>query len=120
MNGLHQDSHLPNVRAYVAPENNVRQLRPVAGRPVEGERKRFVAKGHDAQLQDAQYQNTEIRLTTISGEIVFGRIVRRDKFTITLEITQGSEQGAHEIFYKHGIESLQIKKSDAARAVNKD
>lgn len=116
MNGLPHDSHLPNVRAYVAPENNVRQLRPAAGRPAEGERKRFVAKGHDAQLQDAQYQNAEIRVTTIGGDIAFGRIIRRDKFTITLEITQGSEQGAHEIFYKHGIESLQIKKPAAVTA----
>lgn len=120
MNGLHHDSHLPNVRAYVASETAPRRSLSLVGGggtrpPVDGERKRFVAKGHDAQLQDAQNTHREIRIVTTGGETVYGKIIRRDKFTITLEITQGSEAGANEIFYKHAIESVRIKAPAAAQ-----
>lgn len=112
MNGLSHDSHLPNVRAYVAPDSTPRPSRqPFGVRPQTegGERKRFVAKGHDAQLQDLQFTGREVRITTMSGLEAFGKVIRRDKFTITLELAQGTEAGAHEIFYKHAIESVQIK-----------
>lgn len=114
MNGLPHDSHLPNVRAYVAPETTPRRSLSLVGGggtrpPADGERKRFVAKGHDAQLQDAQFSHREVRIVTVGGESAHGKIIRRDKFTITLEITQGTEAGAHEIFYKHAIESVRIK-----------
>jgi sRNA-binding regulator protein Hfq len=118
MNGQANVSHLPNVRAYVAPENNVRHLRPQDGDFAPGAaraatRRPFVAKGHDAQLQDAQFSNREIRIMTISGVETVGKIIRRDKFTITMEVTMGEDTGAHEIFYKHAIESVQIKKPTA-------
>jgi sRNA-binding regulator protein Hfq len=120
MNGQANVSHLPNVRAYVAPENNVRHLRPQDGDFNPGAaragRRPFVAKGHDAQLQDAQNSGREIRITTIAGEIAFGKIARRDKFTITLEITQGEDTGAHDIFYKHAIESVRVKNPENDQA----
>lgn len=125
MNNLNHDSHLPNVRAYVQDSTNVRPLRAPGATPYQHDRKersdsaprKFVAKGHDAQLQDAQFSGREVRVATMGGDLIFGKIVRRDKFTITLEVTQGTETGALEIIYKHGIESVQVKKPTASEQV---
>lgn len=117
MNGQANVSHLPNVRAYVSPENNVRQLRPQDGSfDSRAPRKPFVAKGHDAQLQDAQLSGREITVITISGVEMVGKIIRRDKFTVTLEITRGDDLGAHDIIYKHAIEVVRIKNPTAELA----
>lgn len=67
---------------------------------------KFVAKGHDAQLQDAQLGKLLTILTLVSGERYEGFILKRDKFTITL-----AHSGGDEIFYKHAIEGVLIKRS---------
>lgn len=71
-------------------------------------RKKFIAKGHDAQLQDAQYGKFEVRLALLSGDKCYGTVVKRDKFTITLRHNGGEFDGQEEIFYKHAIESVLV------------
>lgn len=67
-------------------------------------RKPFVAKGHDAVLQRIQQrENSTISITPIStGEPVLGKLVARDKYTITIQL----ECGTRRTFYKHAIESF--------------
>lgn len=65
--------------------------------------KRFIAKGHDSQLQDAQYSGAKTTLNLMSGISVTGKLLRRDKYTITLLHEKGEE-----IFYKHAIEGVLI------------
>lgn len=89
--------------------------RPYGPRPdnqdgTAGPRK-FVAKGHDAQLQEAQYGNLATTLTTLSGAVITGTIVKRDKFTITLRHSIGKNIGQDEIFYKHAIEGVLITRT---------
>ena len=123
-------SHLPNVRAYVsdaqprprprpnfqaATANDTPRPRPdFQAAASDAPRKRFVAKGHDAQLQDAQMNGLPVRITCLSGIMVKGLIIRRDKYTVTLQheaTCDSAEQGDQEIFYKHAIESVLIKKA---------
>jgi sRNA-binding regulator protein Hfq len=76
----------------------------------DGEKKKFVAKGHDSQLQDAQFGKNKVRLSLLGGGTVRGTISRRDKFTITLRHEQGDTEvsGLDEIFYKHAIEGVLV------------
>ena len=108
-------SHLPNVRAYVSDAQPRPRPRPdFQAAASDAQRKRFVAKGHDAQLQDAQMNGLIVRITCMSGVMFKGIITRRDKYTVTLqhEVTgDNAEQGDQEIFYKHAIESVLIKKA---------
>lgn len=108
-------SHLPNVRAYVSGAQPRPRPHPdFQAAASEAPRKRFVAKGHDAQLQDAQMNGLLVQITCVSGIVVKGIITRRDKYTVTLqhEVTgDNAEQGDQEIFYKHAIESVLIKKA---------
>jgi RNA chaperone Hfq len=69
-------------------------------------RKKFIAKGHDAQLQEAQIDRIPVELTTLSGVVVSGTVSRRDKYTISLRHGEGENVGRDEIFYKHAIESV--------------
>ena len=75
--------------------------------------KKFTAKGHDAQLQDAQFGKIATTITLIGGTVCRGLITRRDKFTITLRHTEGTNVGMEEIFYKHAIEGVLIERADA-------
>lgn len=76
-----------------------------------GERKKFVAKGHDAQLQDAQYNKTPAVITTLDGAAIHGTISRRDKWTITVLLSKGTDAGQELIVYKHAIESVLLSKA---------
>lgn len=92
------------------------EFRPDQARP-EQPRKKFVAKGHDSQLQDAQYGKFPVEITTMGdGTVIHGLITRRDKFTITLRITRGTDAGKELIVYKHAIESVLINKEVAPTA----
>jgi sRNA-binding regulator protein Hfq len=98
----------------------VRDFRRPDVRPVEGEKKKFVAKGHDSQLQDAQYGKNRVRITLMSGSTINGTISRRDKFTITLRHEHNERNvdsgvaGLDEIIYKHAIEGVLVfPKSDS-------
>lgn len=75
---------------------NVNNVPPAPSMP----KKKFVAKGHDAQLQEAQFNNYEVEVALMSGgEPIIGRITKRDKYTITV---------AGLIIYKHAIETIGI------------
>lgn len=104
-------SHLPTWNdagvARPRPRPNFHQPSQASEQP----KKKFVAKGHDAQLQDAQYGKNTVIITTMSGEFVIGNVVRRDKFTVTIRITKGTDVGSELIVFKHAIESILIEKS---------
>jgi len=79
-------------------------------RPAFGERKKFVAKGHDRLLENAQYGKNRVRLALMDGSNVYGKVVARDKFTITLqhEPSDREESGLAECFYKHSIQGVLV------------
>lgn len=71
-------------------------------------KKKFVAKGHDAQLQHAQFGKLQVEVVRIStDEPLIGTIARRDKYTITINHYR-KDLGAwvDSIVYKHAIESV--------------
>jgi len=77
--------------------------------PVGGAPKRFVAKGHDSQLQDAQHSKVPVEIVTMGDQAAIrGTISRRDKYTITLRLSFGTNAGMDLIIYKHAIESVLI------------
>lgn len=51
--------------------------------------RRHTPKGHDAILADLQERRAEVKIVTVCGAHYTGRIVGRDKFTITVERTHG-------------------------------
>lgn len=72
--------------------------------------KKFVAKGHDAQLQEAQMSGLVVRVECMDSgidESVVGRIMKRDKFTITLRPTDPID-GEDYIIYKHAIRMIAL------------
>jgi RNA chaperone Hfq len=76
-------------------------------------RKKFVAKGHDSQLQDAQHNKHPVEIMTTSEVTLAGTISRRDKYTITLRLSRGTDAGKDLIVYKHAIESVLIDRAAA-------
>jgi len=78
--------------------------------PRLGSKKPFVARGHDAILKEAQDAGSMLRIITMSdGASHYGKMVARDKFTITIEITTDMGNGpvVTRTFYKHSIESFE-------------
>lgn len=67
---------------------------------------KFVAKGHDAILKNAQDASERIEIIAMSGDVIVGKILNRDKFTITIL----EDSGKKRTVYKHGIESFSIEK----------
>lgn len=89
-----------NVRRDLATEHQRRILSP--SRPT-ATKKPFVAKGHDAILKGMQDSGEEINVIMISSEIpLIGKLVARDKFTITVLTNSGWRR----TIYKHAIESF--------------
>lgn len=73
-------------------------------RTLHAVKKPFVAKGHDAILKNTQDAGGTITITTIGdGSSVTGKLIARDKYTITVEI----ELGVRRTYYKHAIESFE-------------
>lgn len=64
---------------------------------------KFVAKGHDSRLQDFQFNKTPIQVILMSGNVVSGVIIARDRYTITLLDSQTSEEVT---FFKHAMEGF--------------
>lgn len=93
-------SHLRTASEYGPGHTGPRPRPDFASKP------KFVPKGHDAQLQEAQIGKFPTVLTMTSGERFEGIILKRDKFTITLRHEKGDE-----IFYKHAIEGVLIKRT---------
>lgn len=67
-------------------------------------KKPFIAKGHDRQLGDVQSNRLNVVVLTIGGETHVGKIVYRDKYTITVDT--GADQ--LQLIYKHAIESISL------------
>lgn len=68
---------------------------------------KFVAKGHDAILKSAQDAGEHIEIIAMSGDVISGKILNRDKFTVTIL----EDSGKRRTVYKHGIESFSIEKA---------
>ena len=94
------------------PESDIRRdqanfhRRTVGG--TDQPKKKFVAKGHDAQLQDAQFNNIQVQVALMNADHpIVGAVVKRDKFTITVQhILAGVRRET--IIFKHAIESLTL------------
>jgi sRNA-binding regulator protein Hfq len=70
-------------------------------------KKPHTPKGHDAILARLQQDKTEVEIGLVSGVVVQGVIVGRDKFTITVglaDATEGFEGVREATIYKSGIE----------------
>jgi sRNA-binding regulator protein Hfq len=70
-------------------------------------KKPHTPKGHDAILAKLQQDKTPVEIGLISGVFVQGVIVGRDKFTITVDLsdaTEGFEGVDQATIYKSGIE----------------
>ncbi len=64
----------------------------------------FVAKGHDAILKEIQDVKGAIVVQLISSpESIRGKLVARDKYTITVQLYSGIRR----TLYKHAIESFE-------------
>lgn len=66
-------------------------------------KKQFVAKGHDAILKELQDSGATISVALLGdGSEIIGKLVARDKFTLTVLTAAGSRR----TIYKHAIESF--------------
>ena len=75
-------------------------------------KKAFVAKGHDAILKNQQDAGGLLEITTIGdGSVFVGKLVARDKYTITIE----KNDGGRKTFYKHAIESFEPVRTQVQR-----
>ena len=73
-------------------------------RPSPTAKKPFVAKGHDAILQSLQFSGERILVTLVGdGSEVEGKLIARDKFTITVL----TDDGRRRTLYKHAIEGFE-------------
>lgn len=77
--------------------------RPSYGKPKSsgGARKPATPKGHDAVLSGIQNSTETITLLFLDGETISGRLMARDKFTLTVE-----DGGNTTTFYKHAIKGF--------------
>lgn len=104
-------SHNPGYRPTITLDDPVRRdqerfARTEAGVGASGIRPRntpgkFVAKGHDRQLDEMKKANQEVTVI-IAGDGLTGKIVTKDKWTITLDCGRGE----HHLIYKHAIERI--------------
>lgn len=78
-------------------ESSTQRRYPQQGQPP---RKEAVAKGHDAVLRALQNDGRKITVFTITGKTFTGKVVGRDKFTITVL----DADGIRAVIYKHAIE----------------
>lgn len=61
-------------------------------------------KGHDTVLGAIQNGGRSITVELISGEVVTGKLVGRDKYTVT--VRPENTQNIRKVIYKHAIESF--------------
>lgn len=84
-----------------------RPTKTAVTKPVNSQKKPFVAKGHDAILKGAQDAGGNLRIVTMNdGQEHVGKMIARDKFTITIEISEITGP-VRRTFYKHAIESFE-------------
>ena len=89
--------------------NNVRPLHAARsyGETKPRDDKPFKAKGHDIQLNNAESKRLDIEVVTLRGSIARGRMVRRDRYTITVRVG-----GQDRCFFKHALESFYVFPAD--------
>lgn len=63
--------------------------------------------GHQKMLAEAKESGCSISITTTAGELIYGRLIDSDKFTITVGST------GETVVYKHAIESFRLIKDEA-------
>jgi sRNA-binding regulator protein Hfq len=73
-----------------------------APREGNGARSERQSAGHDAVLKALQFDSRTITVILLSGDAVIGKLVGRDKFTVTV---QGPD-GIRRVIYKHAIEQF--------------
>lgn len=66
------------------------------------------AKGHDAILKALQDNGRKVEVRLLSGEELTGKVVGRDKYTITLLVENAfaCEKPRRHVIYKHAIEQF--------------
>lgn len=82
---------------------HVRRTEHANTRDVKPGTKPVFAKGHDAVLKGMQDVREMARVCLMSGDIHIGKVVNRDRYTITLEI-----EGKKRVIYKHAIEFFEL------------
>jgi len=117
MNTQAHVSHLSSYERGAVARPPFQPFRPTQGGTAAAAPKKFVAKGHDAQLQDAQYNNLPVEVVTLLESVIKGVIVRRDKYTVTLRLSAGTDAGKDLMIYKHAIESILIERTAPATPV---
>lgn len=61
---------------------------------------RHVPKGHDRILDTAQRSGNALTVILSSGEQIIGKLVGRDKFTVTVQ----TDYGRRQTIFKHAID----------------
>lgn len=69
------------------------------------------SKGHDAVLNAIQSQERDVVVVLMSGDEITGKIVGRDKYTITVR----DDKGRRQVIYKHGIERFWAEEQAATK-----
>lgn len=70
-------------------------------------------KGHDAVLKAIQDSGREITITMQSGEKINGKVVARDKFTISVRVSDALGGYLTYVVYKHAMESFYAQEDKA-------
>lgn len=65
-------------------------------------------EGHDAALSHVQNHAQPVTITRLNGSQITGIIVRRDRFTVTMERSVGNNTVVHSIIYKHAIDTIDL------------
>jgi sRNA-binding regulator protein Hfq len=66
-----------------------------------GPRKPAAPKGHDAELKEIQDLGLDVAIEFLDGQILIGKLVGRDKFTLKIKHDKGSTT-----YYKHAIKGF--------------
>lgn len=72
------------------------------------------SNGHDVVLNAILKQERTIHVTLLSGETRSGRLVGKDKFTVTVR----GDDGLRRVIYKHAIEEFYADESPAQQQDN--
>lgn len=69
---------------------------------MDSNKTQYKAKGHDAVLQRLQEQGSEVEVRTNGGEVYVGKLVARDRFTMSVQLPAGKRA----VIYKSAVEAF--------------
>ncbi len=69
---------------------------------MDSNKTQYKAKGHDAVLQRLQEKQTEVEVRAVGGKVYRGKLVARDRFTLSLELPDGKRA----VIYKSATEAF--------------